>query len=37
MDADRAAEIVAAHYGEPVEMARIQVAQFELSELGAGF
>jgi hypothetical protein len=37
MDADRAAEIVAAHYGEPVELARIQVAQFELSEVGAGF
>ena len=32
-----AAEIVAAHYGEPVELARMQVAQAEVSEAQAGF
>ena len=33
----RAAEIVAAHYGEPVELARMQVAQAEQAEISAGF
>jgi hypothetical protein len=29
--------MVAGHYGEPVEMARIQVAQAEMSAMQAGF
>jgi len=29
--------IVAGHYGEPVEAARVQVAQAEQSEMQAGF
>ena len=33
----RAAEIVAAHYGEPVALARMQVAQAEQAEINAGF
>jgi hypothetical protein len=33
----RAAEIVAAHYGEPVEVARVQVAQAKQAEMSAGF
>jgi hypothetical protein len=33
----RAAEIVAAHYGEPVEVARMQVAQAEQNTALAGF
>ncbi|MGO8933930.1 MAG: hypothetical protein ACLPLZ_00475 [Terracidiphilus sp.] len=33
----RAAEIVAAHYGEPVEVARVQVAQATQAEMSAGF
>ena len=33
----QAAEIVAGHYGEPVGLARIQVAQAELSAARAGF
>jgi len=33
----QAAEMVAAHYGEPVEVARIQVAQAEWIAEGAGF
>jgi hypothetical protein len=33
----RAAEIVAAHYGEPVARARMQVAQAEQAEISAGF
>ncbi len=33
----RAAEIVAAHYGEPQELARTQVAQAEQAEINAGF
>jgi len=34
---NHAAEVVAAHYGEPVEVARMQVAQAEVSEAQAGF
>jgi hypothetical protein len=34
---ERAATIVAAHYGEPVELARAQVAQAERAEISAGF
>jgi len=37
LDAEQAAEIVADHYGEPVAMARVQVAQVERSEVLAGF
>ncbi len=37
LDEGRAAEIVAAHYGEPVEAARMQVAQAEQAEVSAGF
>ena len=33
----RAAEIVAAHYGEPVEVAQAQVAQVQQAEMNAGF
>ena len=33
----RAAEIVAVHYGKPVELARMQVAQAEQAEINAGF
>jgi hypothetical protein len=33
----RAAEMVAAHYGEPVELARMQVAQTAQAEIRAGF
>ena len=33
----RAAAIVAAHYGEPVALARVQVAQVEQAEMNAGF
>ncbi|MDR3753172.1 MAG: hypothetical protein P4K78_04940 [Terracidiphilus sp.] len=33
----RAAELVAAHYGEPLSEARAQVAQVEQAEIGAGF
>ena len=33
----KAAEIVAGHYGEPVGLARIQVARAEYSEVQAGF
>jgi hypothetical protein len=29
--------MVAGHYGEPVELARVQVAQVELSAAQAGF
>jgi hypothetical protein len=32
-----AAEIVAAHYSEPVEIARVQVARAEQAEMSAGF
>ncbi len=37
LDDSRAAAIVAAHYGEPVELARVQVAQAEQAEMSAGF
>lgn len=37
MDEDKAAEIVAAHYGEPVTLARVQVARVESIEIQAGF
>ncbi len=37
MNSSRAAQIVAAHYGEPVEMAEMQVARAERNEVVAGF
>ena len=37
LDEGRAAEIVATHYGEPVEVAHAQVAQAERAEMSAGF
>ena len=37
LDESRAAAIVAEHYGEPVELARVQVAQAEQAEMRAGF
>ena len=37
LDEERAAGLVAEHYGEPVELARVQVAQAEQTEIGAGF
>ncbi len=37
LDRDRAAGRVAAHYGEPVELARLQVAQAESDAVRAGF
>ncbi len=37
LDDERAAAIVTAHYGEPVELARVQVAQAEQAEINAGF
>lgn len=37
LDNGRAAEIVAAHYGEPVEAARVEVARAEQAEMDAGF
>ena len=37
LDEGRAAEMVAAHYGEPVAVARVQVARVETSEMQAGF
>jgi len=37
IDRNHAAEIVAAHYGEPVEVARTQVAQAEQTTARAGF
>lgn len=37
LDGSRAAGIVAAHYGEPVELAEAQVAQAERAEVAAGF
>ena len=37
LDDSRSAAIVAAHYSEPVEVARVQVAQAEQAEMGAGF
>jgi hypothetical protein len=37
LDGPEAARIVAGHYGEPVQLARIQVAQAEYAEAQAGF
>lgn len=37
LNANLSAEIVAQHYGEPVEVARMQVAQVEQQEVQAGF
>jgi hypothetical protein len=37
LDGSRAAAIVAGHYGEPVELARIQLARAEFAEAQAGF
>ena len=37
VDEQQAAEMVAVHYGEPVVVAQIQVAQVERVETGAGF
>jgi hypothetical protein len=37
LDGDLSAAIVAAHYGEPVELARLQVEQAEQIEIQAGF
>jgi len=37
LNENRAAEIVAVHYGEPVETARVQVAQVQQAEMNAGF
>jgi hypothetical protein len=36
LDENKAASLVASHYGEPVELARVQVAQMELSASQAG-
>jgi hypothetical protein len=37
MDENKIAAMVAAHYGEPVQLARVQLAQAELSAAQAGF
>ena len=37
LDDSRAADMVAAHYGEPVELGRMQVAQAERNAVQAGF
>jgi len=37
VDQRRAAELVAAHYGEPVAVVQLQVAQVERAEIAAGF
>ena len=37
MDEGKAAGIIASHYGEPVELARMQVAQAEWNEMQDGF
>jgi hypothetical protein len=37
LDEGKAAAMVAGHYNEPVELARTQVAQVELSAAQAGF
>ncbi len=37
VDQELVAEMVAAHYGEPVVVARMQVAQVERAEILAGF
>jgi len=36
IDEDKAVAVVASHYGEPVELARTQMAQAELSVAQAG-
>jgi hypothetical protein len=37
LDEGKAAQMVASHYGEPVDLARVQVAQVELNAMRAGF
>jgi len=37
LNESRSAEIVAAHYGEPISLARVQVAQATQDEINAGF
>ncbi len=37
LNASRSAEIVAAHFGEPIPLARVQVAQATQEEMNAGF
>jgi hypothetical protein len=37
LNGSRAAELVAAHYGEPVELADLQLARAERNEIAAGF
>jgi len=37
LDGSRAAAMVAGHYGEPVELARVQVARAEVAVTQAGF
>jgi len=37
LNPSRSAEIVAAHYGEPIQLARAQVAQATQAEMNAGF
>jgi len=37
LDEGKAARMVASHYGEPVDLARVQVAQVELNAMRAGF
>lgn len=37
LNENRAVEIVATHYGEPVQLARVQVAQAAQAEMNAGF
>lgn len=37
LDENRAATVVANHYGEPVELAKVQLAQAELGAVQAGF
>jgi hypothetical protein len=37
LDREQSVRIVAAHYGEPVELARVQAAQAEHSAINAGF
>jgi len=37
LNLSRSAQVVAVHYGEPVELARAQVARAEQTEINAGF
>jgi hypothetical protein len=37
MDEDNAAAIIAGHYGEPAELARIQMVRAEVNEMRVGF